>query len=98
MIAKQNRSSGSNALMRSAADKLRGEVIEAVLCQSRVSVSPCLYRSTTDGLVPFAARGLARWDGMDLCLSDEGLPYARVIASLFDNYRRETTRRFSSAI
>lgn len=35
---------------------------------------------------------------MDLCLSDEGLPYARVIASQFDNYRRETTRRFSPAI
>ncbi|MEO1729451.1 MAG: hypothetical protein AAFR64_01790 [Pseudomonadota bacterium] len=43
-------------------------------------------------------RGLAQLDGLELSITADGLPYARVIASLFDRFRETTKQRFSSAI
>jgi oxygen-independent coproporphyrinogen-3 oxidase len=77
---------------------LRGGVIEALLCRSEAQLSPCLLAEVQDQLEPFTARGLAQLDGNSLRILPGGLPYARVIASLFDSYRAVTQRRFSSAI
>ncbi|HKR93332.1 MAG TPA: coproporphyrinogen III oxidase, partial [Novosphingobium sp.] len=42
--------------------------------------------------------GLCEMDGADLVIAPDGLPYARSIAARFDPYRRDSLRRFSSAV
>jgi oxygen-independent coproporphyrinogen-3 oxidase len=49
-------------------------------------------------LMPFTSRGLAAIDGAELVILPDGLPYVRTIAALFDPYRRQSQRRFSSAV
>ena len=49
-------------------------------------------------LAPFIERGLARMDNGTLHLEPGALPYARTIAALFDPYRQDSVRRFSSAV
>jgi oxygen-independent coproporphyrinogen-3 oxidase len=41
---------------------------------------------------------LCGWDGEELTIAPDGLPYARTIAAQFDPYRRDSQRRFSSAV
>ncbi len=98
MLSSQRRLSAAHGIVRSAQDRLRGGVIEALLCRGSAALSPCLLNLARDRLQPFAERGLATLDGMTLSITPDGLPYARVIASLFDGYRAETQYRFSTAI
>ena len=98
MLSSQGMLSASEGIVRSPEDRMRGRMIEALLCRSETKLSPCLYARIADRLTPFVERGLAELRGMRLQITAEGLPYARVIASLFDPYRETTTRRFSSAI
>lgn len=98
MLASQGLLSATHGVARSAQDQLRGRVIEALLCHSRALLSPCLFAATEGPLQPFVERGLAQLDGMQLTITPDGLPYARVIASLFDSYRADTQHRFSTAI
>jgi oxygen-independent coproporphyrinogen-3 oxidase len=49
-------------------------------------------------LLPFIDRELAELDHGTLRLLPEALPYARTIAALFDPYRQDSARRFSSAV
>jgi oxygen-independent coproporphyrinogen-3 oxidase len=48
--------------------------------------------------MPFIERGLATLEGGRLTIAQGGLPYARTIAALFDPYRQDSARRFSSAV
>lgn len=98
MMTSQGRLSASHGIVRSAADRMRGQVIEALLCQSNAVLSPCLLAATQAALTPFVERGLASLNGTQLTITPDGLPYARVIASLFDSYRADTGARFSTAI
>jgi len=97
-LSAQGRLSASHGIVRSPEDRLRGGVIEALLCRGEAQVSPCLLAEVQERLAPFLARSLARLDGDRLTILPGGLPYARVIASLFDSYRAVTQRKFSSAI
>ncbi|MEE4316442.1 MAG: oxygen-independent coproporphyrinogen III oxidase [Erythrobacter sp.] len=90
--------SASHGIARSPEDRLRGGVIEALLCRGEAQLSPCLLADTQVRLAPFTQRGLAELSGTNLRILPAGLPYARVIASLFDSYRAVTKRQFSSAI
>lgn len=90
--------SASHGIARAPQDRLRGGVIEALLCRGETQLSPCLLAEVQDRLEPFTARGLAVLDGNTLRILPGGLPYARVIAALFDSYRAVTQRTFSSAI
>ena len=83
---------------RSAEDRRRGAVIEALLCQGEASIEPGLAAAVEARAAPFIARGLAAWDGTVLRILPEGLPYSRTIAALFDPYRQDSLRRFSSAV
>lgn len=94
----EGRLSASHGVLRKPQDTLRGGVIEALLCQSEAVLSPCLLAEVRDRLTPFIAAGLARLDGNRLTILPGGLPYARVIAAMFDSYRAVTQRSFSSAI
>ena len=44
------------------------------------------------------ARGLVRIEDDTLHLAPGALPYARTIAALFDPWRQQSVRRFSSAV
>jgi oxygen-independent coproporphyrinogen-3 oxidase len=97
-LSAEGRLSASHGIARTPQDRLRGGVIEALLCRSAAQLSPCLIAEVRDQLEPFTARGLAELHGNGLRILPGGLPYARVIASLFGSYRAVTQRRFSSAI
>ncbi|GAD47383.1 oxygen-independent coproporphyrinogen III oxidase [Caenibius tardaugens NBRC 16725] len=83
---------------RSADDRMRGAIIEGLLCHGRAVVAPELARAVAQGLAPYLARGLCVFDREELVITDGGLPYARSIAAQFDPYRQDSPRRFSSAI
>lgn len=98
MIAMQGQLAASRGIVRSAADQQRGRVIEQLLCQGRAPIPPTLLAGLAEALRPFAAAGLAALDGAMLTILPDGLPYARTIAALFDPYRAQSPRRFSSAV
>ncbi len=85
-------------IVRSADDRLRGEVIERLLCTGRAHIGPLMSRDICHALAPFLDRGLALLSGDLLEIMADGLPYARTIAALFDPYRQHSPRRFSSAV
>ncbi|WP_324074481.1 MAG: oxygen-independent coproporphyrinogen III oxidase [Erythrobacter sp.] len=97
-LSAEGRLSANHGFARSAEDALRGGVIEALLCRSEADLPARLLGEVQERLAPFTARGLAKLSGSRLQITHDGLPYARVIASLFDAYRAVTQRRFSSAI
>lgn len=98
MLSSQGCLSANHGILRSRDDRMRGEVIEHLLCRNRATLAPCLLGEVRSRLGPFLDRDLARLDGNNLVITAQGLPYARVIASLFDAYRAVSPQRFSSAI
>ncbi|WP_230293179.1 oxygen-independent coproporphyrinogen III oxidase [Croceicoccus sp. Ery5] len=98
MIAGEGRLPVERGIARSDNDRLRASVIEGLLCQQAAWVPPALRAEVSDRLAVFEDRGLAAMQGEHLHITPEGLPYARGIAALFDPYRQQSPRRFSSAI
>jgi oxygen-independent coproporphyrinogen-3 oxidase len=94
----EGRLSATHGIARSAEDQRRGAVIEALLCRDAAELGPDLLAEVSERLEPFIAAGLAETGGQRLTILPGGLPYARVIAALFDSYRADAPRRFSSAI
>lgn len=84
--------------LHSADDRYRGAIIEQLLCQGTARLGNRLMRENYQRLAPFLERGLAFVDGEWLQILPEGLPYARTIAAVFDNYRIDQKARFSSAV
>jgi oxygen-independent coproporphyrinogen-3 oxidase len=97
-LSEAGRLSASYGIDRSAEDQRRGAVIEALLCEGEAAIPEDLLAQVSDRLTPFTDAGLARLHGRQLAIAPEGLPYARVIAALFDAYRAAAPRTFSSAI
>jgi oxygen-independent coproporphyrinogen-3 oxidase len=87
-----------HGILRGSDDQRRGEVIEQLLSNGEAEVRDLLAPELMEGLRLFLERGLATIERGRLRLPDYGRPYARVIASLFDQYRQPAARRFSSAI
>jgi oxygen-independent coproporphyrinogen-3 oxidase len=98
MLSSQGRLSAGHGIVRGREDRMRGQVIEALLARGHGAIAPCLLEETRAQLAPFLERDLVRLTGNDLAITPGGLPYARVIASLFDAYRKVTQRSFSAAI
>ena len=98
MMISQDRLPAAGGVRRSADDRLRGKAIAAILCQGQATLRPGLLDPVMLSLRPFIQRGLVRIEGDLLTLTDIGLPYARTIAALFDPYRQDSLRRFSSAV
>jgi oxygen-independent coproporphyrinogen-3 oxidase len=97
-LCAEGRLSANHGIVRSSQDLLRAEVIEALLCRHEAVLSPCVLADVRGRIAPFAAAGLATISGNRLTINPDGLPYARVIASMFDTYREAAQQRFSSAI
>ena len=85
-------------IARSAQDREIGEIINRLLCQGEAVISPERAGLLGEGLAPFLARGLVEIEGGRLAILPGGLPYARSIVALFDPYRQDAARRFSSAV
>jgi len=98
MLLSQDRLPAAHGVRRSADDQRRGAVIEALLCHGKASLDAELATEAAARLAPFTERGLARLDGGMLTIEPGGLPYARTIAAIFDPYRKDSVRRFSSAV
>ncbi len=98
MMLSQDRLSVNRGIVRSAEDQRRGTVIEQLLCQGRARIEPGLRREAIPLLTPYLEAGLCEVAGEDLVIAPGGLPYARSIAARFDPYRKDSLRRFSSAV
>ncbi|WP_260925721.1 oxygen-independent coproporphyrinogen III oxidase [Novosphingobium sp. 9] len=94
----EDRLPATRGLLRSPQDRARGEVIEALLCQGRSAMPQAIAHEAAALLAPFLLAGVCEIDRGDLVIPPAGLPYARAIAACFDPYRRESARRFSSAV
>lgn len=98
MLLSQDRLPASLGLLRSADDRRRGAVIEGLLCRGEAQLDGDLANEVLMRLLPFIDRELAELDHGTLRLMPDALPYARTIAALFDPYRQDSARRFSSAV
>ena len=98
MLLSQDRLSGVSGIVRSPTDRDLGAIITALLCQGEARVGKDRLAAMACMLHPFVTRGVAEVDGDTLRIPPRGLPYARTIAALFDPYRQDSLRRFSSAV
>jgi len=98
MLLSQDILPAVGGVVRSADDRRRGEVISQLLCHGEARIDADLAREVASRIVPFTERGLADFDGARLAILPGGLPYARTMAALFDPYRQDSVRRFSSAV
>jgi len=98
MLLSQDRLPAAHGVRRSRDDQRRGALIEALLCHGTASLDADLATEAAARLAPFIERGLASLEGDSLTIAPAGLPYARTIAALFDPYRQDSVRRFSSAV
>lgn len=98
MLLSQDRLTGAHGVLRSPDDQRRGAVIEQLLCHHRAVLPADLLQLVGGALAPFHERGLIDLTDDRLEIRPEGLPYARSVAALFDPYRQDSPRRFSSAV
>ncbi|MEM8694816.1 MAG: oxygen-independent coproporphyrinogen III oxidase [Pseudomonadota bacterium] len=86
-------------VLRSAADRARGRVIERLLCTGTADVSAIELSTPAAAQLDRCARlGLIERQDQSIAITAEGLPYSRTIAGIFDAYRSVQEDRFSRAI
>jgi len=98
MLLSQDRLSGVGGIRRSAEDQALGAIINGLLCQGRAQIGTARAVAMREDLAPFLERGLAELEAGVLTILPGGLPYVRTMAALFDPYRQDSARRFSSAV
>lgn len=98
MLLSQDRLPANRGVRRSAEDRRRAALIEALLCRGRGRVDSDFRAESLPLLAPYIEANLCEIDGDDLVILPGGLPYARSIAARFDPYRADSLRRFSSAV
>jgi len=98
MLLSRERMPATLGVLRSPADRALARLIEDLLCQGEARIGRDRAHAMATCLVPFIERGLAKLEGDHLSILTDGLPYARTIAALFDPYRQDSMRRFSSAV
>ena len=98
MLLSQGILPASAGVRRSAHDIQLGKIITGLLCQGEARLDAATPPETLHRLEPFLTRGLAQLTEGTLRILPDGLPYARGIAALFDPYRQQSARRFSSAV
>ena len=90
-------------------DRLRADVIEALMCQQAVDLQAianrhragdamALFVRELDALRPFVEGGAVALDGTRLSITDSGRPFLRPVAALFDAYLAPEATRHSRAI
>lgn len=87
-------------------DRLRGRVIERLMCDLEADVAAIAAECGSDerftaeflALRPFASEGLVAVQGARISLSEKGRPFVRLIASVFDSYLQQGRQRHSVAV
>lgn len=88
-------------------DRLRGAVIERLMCDFRVdlavlrsrhSAPPDFFSPEISALAPLAADGLVEMDGEQIQVTPAGQPLVRVVAALFDSYMTDDSERHARAV
>lgn len=98
MLVSAGRLPVTRGLVRSADDRRRAAVIEALLCRGEADAQGLAdLAGVRESLRPFEEKGLLAWAGTRLKLAGGAIPYARTIAAAFDACR-QPQRRFSNAI
>ena len=82
-------------VVRTAEDRRRGRIIEALLCQGEARLGEADPRPD---LSRFEALGLVRQSEGRIVLTPGALPYARSIAACFDAWLEPEEKRFSHAV
>lgn len=98
MLLSQDQLAGTLGVARTEEDRARGQIIEALLCRHEARLGGERMARMLPELARFSDLGLIETSGDTLRIRPDGLPYARTIAALFDPYRQESGRRFSSAV
>lgn len=98
MALSQGRLTACRGIARSADDRRRGAIIEALLCRGRARIDPESHHDIKARLAPFARHGLVSISEEWVEIAPAGLPYARGIAARFDSYRETSPQKFSSAV
>jgi oxygen-independent coproporphyrinogen III oxidase len=90
-----------------AQDQLRAGVIERIMCDGKVDLAATglalgfaedWYAQEMPELLGMQQDGLLTCENGKLTLAAEGLPLARVVASVFDTYLRDSSARHSVAV
>jgi oxygen-independent coproporphyrinogen-3 oxidase len=88
-------------------DRLRGEIIERLMCDFRVDLDAFADRPGFDPggftaefrkLTPFETDGLVARDRRTLIVTDRGRPFVRAICAVFDRYLVASAERHSRGI
>ncbi|HZP70434.1 MAG TPA: oxygen-independent coproporphyrinogen III oxidase [Pseudolabrys sp.] len=95
----------------SADDRVRGRIIESLMCNLECNIDDVVARAAGEGddagdsfeqeieaLQPFVSDGFVRIDGRRIIVADSGRPYLRLIAATFDAYLRDSRARHSVAV
>lgn len=89
----------SRGVYRTANDRVRGTLIEKLLCTGNSGPVPGdILEIARPALDRFALNKLARIESGSIVIEPAGLPYSRAIASTLDGYRAIGGKQFSLAI
>lgn len=88
-------------------DRFRGHVIEQLMCFGRVDLAHAAERfgvpaqefcRLSGELEELKANGVISLEGKTVCMTDEGAPLVRIVASVFDAYLPKHTTRHAVAV
>ena len=89
-------------------DRLRGHIIERLMCDMAVDLDAISYETGFDiaadfsdeleSLQPFQENGSVLIDGRHIRITEQGRPYMRLVASVFDTYLPGAKSRHSVAV
>ena len=97
----------ARGVARDADDRLRGRIIERLLCDLAVDLGEEAaaageavegFAELLPALRDFAADGLVRLDGWQLAMTQQGRPWVRSVAALFDRHLRPEAGRHARAV
>ncbi|WP_314374684.1 oxygen-independent coproporphyrinogen III oxidase [Sphingomonas paucimobilis] len=104
-LVKGGRLAGIRGVRREAEDRLRGAIIERILCDGHADLTticaehgadPALFVDMPERLVTLAKRGIVHIEGMRLAVADRC--YRRIVAASFDARRPSEAARASVAV
>jgi oxygen-independent coproporphyrinogen III oxidase len=99
MMMSQPRLAATRGVLRTAEDQVRGALIERLLCTGASGPVPeHMASQAQSALQCYMEQGLVHWVDGGVFLAPDAQPYARVVASVFDQYRQQSTANFSNAI
>jgi len=90
----------------SSDDRLRGGIIERLMCDLKVNLSDIASGSRSEksfakereALQALAMQGIVRFEDDTIVVTSSGRPFVRLVAAAFDNYLQLSERRHSVAV